>query len=207
MHVQLKRKWIVGWKHQLRGKSGLEKISDKPLIRFKYELTLSKFHQTQKDSTDTRSYSVPRLESRLDTIPLSTQNRALSASHRLCSLLKSCTCHLTCLSWKMPPVQTSLAGVTSTGQYSPFSFSSRIWTQSSTFRVTSLHLQNTSNAVSFFLSFFFCQKKKRRKEKERRKKKKTNYWPWPQTEEVKERSHRCCLLPHRIISCANKFKK
>lgn len=53
----------------------------------------------------------------------------------------------------MPPVHTSLAGVTSTGQYSPFSFSSKIWTQSSTFRVTSLHLQNTANPGFFFLVF------------------------------------------------------
>lgn len=46
----------------------------------------------------------------------------------------------TCLSWKIPPVQTSLAGWTSTGTNSPASFSSRIWTQSSSLRVTSLHL-------------------------------------------------------------------
>lgn len=76
--------------------------------------------------------------------------------------LEPCPCHLTCLSWKMPPVLTSLAGVTSTGQYSPFSFSSRIWTHSSTLRVTSLHLHNESNA-GLFLSFgwFFPHRKKR----------------------------------------------
>lgn len=76
--------------------------------------------------------------------------------------LEPCPCHLTCLSWKMPPVLTSLAGVTSTGQYSPFSFSSRIWTHSSTLRVTSLHLHNESNA-GLFLSFgcFFPHRKKK----------------------------------------------
>lgn len=32
----------------------------------------------------------------------------------------------TCRSWKIPPVRTSLAGITSTGTKSPFSFISRI---------------------------------------------------------------------------------
>lgn len=115
----------------------------------------------------------------------------------------------------MPPVHTSLAGVTSTGQYSPFSFSSRIWTQSSTFRVTSLHLQNTSNAVSFVFSFLKPKEKERRKEKERgekkkrregkkkeRRKEKANPWPRLQIEEVKEHFCRCHLWPPRVISCA-----
>lgn len=33
---------------------------------------------------------------------------------------------VTCRSWKIPPVRTSLAEITSTGQYSPFSFCSKI---------------------------------------------------------------------------------
>lgn len=47
----------------------------------------------------------------------------------------------TCRSWKIPPVRISLAGTTSTGKKSPFSFISRIWIHSSRRRVTSLHLQ------------------------------------------------------------------
>lgn len=47
---------------------------------------------------------------------------------------------ITCRSWKIPPVGTSFAGTTSTGQCSPLSFCSKIWTQNSTFLVTSLHL-------------------------------------------------------------------
>lgn len=33
---------------------------------------------------------------------------------------------VTCRSWKIPPVGTSFAEITSTGQYSPFSFCSKI---------------------------------------------------------------------------------
>lgn len=50
---------------------------------------------------------------------------------------------VTCRSWKIPPVGTSFAEITSTGQYSPFSFCSKIWTQNSIFLVTSLHLGNS----------------------------------------------------------------
>lgn len=58
----------------------------------------------------------------------------------------------TCRSWKIPPVGTSFAAITSTGQYSPFSFCSKIWTQNSNFLVTSLHLGNTCSPweIHFF---------------------------------------------------------
>ncbi len=55
---------------------------------------------------------------------------------------------LTCLSWKMPPVRTSCAGTTSTGMYSPFSFSSRICTHISNLRVTSLHLRTRKSQTN-----------------------------------------------------------
>lgn len=60
----------------------------------------------------------------------------------------------TCRSWKIPPVGTSFAEITSTGQYSPFSFCSKIWTQNSIFLVTSLHLGNSWSSWKI-IHFYF----------------------------------------------------
>lgn len=168
-------KGVLGWKDQIKGTSlkinavqwrlmsllpgagtGQSKeVTGRALITFKLSFALS----PTLHLFSTASQFVPKLEASLDTLAI--HSKAFPGA--LCTRRR---CHLTCLSWKMPPVLTSLAGVTSTGQYSPFSFSSRIWTHSSTLRVTSLHLHNKSYTGFFlwlcwgFLVFFFPKKKR-----------------------------------------------
>ena len=56
----------------------------------------------------------------------------------------------TCRKRKIPPVRTSGRSITSTGTYSPLSFSSRISTQSSIRRITSCHLRTKTRKLTTF---------------------------------------------------------
>lgn len=206
MHVQLKRKWIVGRKHQIRGNLDLKKFQVSlwsSLHKNLHILSFTKHRRTPLTqgytqclglrATWTPSLYPHKIEpSQLPTVCIHNWNPA-------CATLPVWAER--CLQCKHPWLESPQLG-SIPHSHSALEFEPRALLFGSLHSTCKIHQMPF---LSFFL--FLPKEKEKERKREKEKKKKPNLWPWPQTEEVKKHFHRCCLWPHRVISCANTFKK